>query len=191
MEERHLLNELAKAVTEEASEFTVRPRLPGLRRFAAFAYVAEQSGYRYAGHAPGNAALNNPYFLFRRTSDARERTAALGAAPPGASEGAPLPGMRPGLGLTPDESARPRVELLHSRMVVDASGRYTTRVLSNVLLLPVVLAVFLFFPGYTVDRVLIAAGVWLAFFALYLVGLAITRYRRSRHLARLSAALGE
>ncbi|MCF2128621.1 hypothetical protein L1I79_19580 [Strepomyces sp. STD 3.1] len=166
--ERHLLHALAKAVAEDASEFTVRPRLPGLKRFAAFAYVAEQSGYRYAGHAPGNAALNNPCFIFRRTSDPRERTATPGSA-------------------TPDAS----VELLHSRMVVDASGRYTTRVLSNVLLLPVVLAVFLLFPGYTVDRVLIAAGVWLAFFALYLVGLAVTRHRRARHLARLSAALGE
>ena len=191
MGEQHLLHELAKAVAEEASEFTVRPRLPGLRRFAAFAYVAEQFGYRYAGHAPGNAALNNPYFLFCRVSDPRERAAAPGAVTPDAFQGALLPGMRPGLGLTPDDSARPGVELLHSRMVVDASGRYTTRVLSNVLLLPFVLAAFLFFPGYTVDRVLIAAGIWLAFFALYLVGLAVTRFRRARHLARLSAALGK
>ncbi|MBQ1094986.1 hypothetical protein KBY55_02440 [Streptomyces sp. b94] len=191
MDERHLLYVLAKAVAEEAGEFTVRPRLPRLKRFAAFAYVAEQRGYRYAGHAPGNAALNNPYFLFRRTSDTRAWTAAPDAARSRALAGNSLPGMRPGLGLTPQEAARPEVELLYSRMVVDASGRYTPRVLSNILLLPVVLAIFLLFPGYTVDRVLIAVGVWLAFFALYLVGLGVTLHRRARHLARLSAVPGE
>ncbi len=53
MDERHLRNELMKAVAEEAREFTARPYFPGLRKFAAFAYVAESYGYRYAGHAAG------------------------------------------------------------------------------------------------------------------------------------------
>ncbi|MFJ7772428.1 hypothetical protein ACIQ1J_29570 [Streptomyces sp. NPDC097107] len=50
------------------------------------------------------------------------------------------------------------------------------------------MAIFLIFPGYTVDDVLIAAGIWLAFFTLYLVGLCVSRYRRAKHLARLAAA---
>ncbi|MFC8085400.1 hypothetical protein [Streptomyces sp. NPDC057340] len=191
MDERHLLNELMKAVGEEVEKFSVRPHFPGLKKFAAFAYVAQSFGYRYVGHVPGNAALNNPFFLFVRMPDARERGAALQAVPPDARGRTPLPGMRPGLGLTPVPEVRPQVDLLYSRMVVEASGRYSPRVLSNVLLLPVVMAVFLLFPGYTVERVLVAGGIWLVFLFLYLVGLVVTRLRRARHLARLSAALGE
>ncbi|MFK0068195.1 hypothetical protein [Streptomyces sp. NPDC091046] len=190
MDERCLVDVLMKAVGEEAREFVVRPLTPGLRKFAAFAYVAEQFGYSYAGHAPGNAALNNPYFVFQHTSGWREAPGSSERFGPTAVSGS-LPGMRPGLGLTPTEAARPRVELLYSRMVVDASGRYNPRVLSNVLLLPLVMAVFLFFPGYTRGRVLLAAGIWAVFLCLYLVGLAVSRLRRARHLARLSAALGE
>ncbi|MEV8122603.1 hypothetical protein AB0P07_00540 [Streptomyces sp. NPDC085944] len=191
MDERHLLNELMKAVAEEAEEFSVRPYFPGLSKFAAFAYVAQGFGYRYVGHAPGTAALNNPFFLFARMPDARERVAALQAVHGDSRGRTPLPGMRPGLGLTPVPEVRPQVDLLHSRMVVDASGRYSPRVLSNVLLLPLVMAVFLLFPGYTVERVIVALGIWLVFLFLYFVGLVVTRLRRARHLARLSAALGE
>lgn len=97
--------------------------------------------------------------------------------------------MMPGLGLTSDAAAQPYLALLHSRIVVDASGRYNARVLSNVLLPLVGLAIFLFFPGYTGENVLIACGVWLAFFGCYLFGLCITRYRRARHLSRFSAGL--
>ncbi|MFC7982673.1 hypothetical protein [Streptomyces sp. NPDC057336] len=188
MDERHLVHALMKAASEEAHEFTVRPRFPGMKKFAAFAYVAESFGYRYLGHAPGNAALNNPYFLFRRTADARERTAALIGSTPSAPARNVLPGMRPGLGLTPVPEARREVGLLYSQMVVDAGGRYNPRVLSNILILPIVLAIFLIFPGYTVRNVLIAAAVWGAFFVLYLVGLGVTRRRRKKHLACLSAA---
>ncbi|MFF0514932.1 hypothetical protein [Streptomyces sp. NPDC004250] len=188
MDERHLLNELMKAVAEEASDFVVRPHFPGLKKFAAFAYVAESFGYRYCGHAPGNAALNNPYFLFRRMPDARERAAALMAADPGTSGRAQLPGMQPGNGFSPVPAVRREVELLYSQMVVDASGRYNPRVLSNILVLPIVIAIFLIFPGYTVENVLIAAGIWFVFFAFYLVGLGVSRQRRAKHLARLSAA---
>ncbi|MEU8555183.1 hypothetical protein ACQ88W_25725 [Streptomyces lividans] len=177
-----------KAVAEEAREFTVRPHFPGLKKFAAFAYVAESFGYRYVGHAPGNAALNNPFFLFVRMPDARTRATALQAAHQQAPGRTPLPGMRPALGLTPVPEARPRVELLYSQMVVDASGRYNPRVLSNILILPVVMAIFLIFPGYTVRNVLVAVGIWVVFFAFYLVGLGVTRRRRRTHLNRLSAA---
>jgi hypothetical protein len=188
MDERHLLNELRKAVAEEKSEYTVRPFFPGMQKFAAFAYVAERFGYRYMGHAPGNAALGNPYFLFQRTSDARERAAATMADRPGLSGKYVLPGMRPGRGLTPNAAAQPEVDLLHSQMIVDACSRYNPRVLSNVLLFPVVAAIFLIFPGYTTERLVVAGGIWLALITLYLVGLAVTRHRRAKHLARLSAA---
>ncbi|MFJ6069873.1 hypothetical protein ACIQFU_03355 [Streptomyces sp. NPDC093065] len=87
MDERRLLNELMKAVGEEAEEFSVRPRFPG---------------------------LNNPLFLFLHMPDAHERADA---------DRTPLPGMLPGLGLTPVPEAWPQVEILCSRMVVDASGR--------------------------------------------------------------------
>lgn len=73
-------------------------------------------------------------------------------------------------------------------MVADACGRYRPRVLSNLLLFPIAAALFLAFPGYTGKRVLIAAGTWLTFIMLYLLGLLVTRYRRARHLARLRAA---
>ncbi|MCU8589949.1 hypothetical protein ACFUMJ_02405 [Streptomyces olivaceus] len=157
--ERRLLDELMKAVEQESPQFVVRPHVPGLRKFAAFAHVAERFGYHYLGHAQGSTALNNPYFLFRRAPDAGERAIPV-----------------------------TDVELLYSQMVVDASGRYTPRVLSNLFILPIVLAVFLVFPGYTVMSVLVAVGVWLAFFACYLVGLGVTRHRKTKHLARLSVA---
>ncbi|GHI92010.1 hypothetical protein [Streptomyces olivaceus] len=96
MDERHLLNELMKVVAAEAHEFVVRSRIPGLKKFAASAYVAEFFWYRYTGHAPGSAALNNPYLLFLRTPDARER--ALLTLNPETSTRKPLPGMRPELG---------------------------------------------------------------------------------------------
>ncbi|MGW0827453.1 hypothetical protein [Streptomyces sp. NPDC002845] len=188
MDERHLLNGLMKAMAEEKSDYAVRPFFPGMKKFAAFAYVAERLGYRYMGHVPGNAAMNNPYFLFQRTPDARERAMATMADHPGLQRGNALPGMRPGRGLVPDAAARPEVDLLYSRMIVDASARYSPRVLSNVLLFPIVAAIFLIFPGYTAGRVLIAGGIWLALITLYLTGLAVTRYRRAKHLARLAAA---
>ncbi|MBU6531900.1 hypothetical protein ACFUIW_24200 [Streptomyces sp. NPDC057245] len=188
MDERHLLNELMKAVAEEAHEFVVRPHIPGLKKFAAFAYVAECFGYRYMGHAPGGAALNNPYFLFLRTPDARERATALLTLNREASTRKLLPGMQPGRGLTPVKGVRPQVQILHSQMVVDAGGRYNARVLSNILILPTVMAIFLIFPGYTAKSVSIAAGIWGAFFLCYLVGLGVTRRRKAKHLARLSVA---
>ncbi|MGW7300489.1 hypothetical protein [Streptomyces sp. NPDC054829] len=169
MDERHLLNRLMKAVAEEQSEFVVRPWFGGLKKLAEFALVADRFGYEYVGHAPGNAALNDPCFLFRRLPDARERA-----------------GVAVGDSVGPQD--RGEVELLYSRMVVDACGRYTPRVLSNVLLFPVVAAVFLFFPGYTAERVLVAGGIWLVLLVLFLAGLGITRRRRALQVARRADA---
>ncbi|MDL2075686.1 hypothetical protein QNN03_04470 [Streptomyces sp. GXMU-J15] len=58
----------------------------------------------------------------------------------------------------------------------------------NVLLFPVVAAVFLLFPGYTAERVLVAGGIWLVLLVLFLAGLGITRRRRAVHLVRLADA---
>ncbi|WP_328873122.1 hypothetical protein OHT76_25145 [Streptomyces sp. NBC_00287] len=152
MVERHLPRDLEKAVSEGAAEFTTSPNFPGSERLASFAQIAERSGYRYMGHAPGTASLNNPVHLFQRA-----------------------------------QPAQADIALLRSRMIVDACDRYTPRVLSNVLLFPVAAAIFLIFPGYTVERVLVAGGVW-GVLIFYLVGLAITRRRRTKHLARPAAA---
>ncbi|MGW3494261.1 hypothetical protein [Streptomyces sp. NPDC001020] len=188
MNERRLMSGLMTAAAEGKEEYAARPDFPGMKKFAAFAYVADKFGYQYVGHVPGSAAMNNPYFLFRRTPEAQERAAAGMPGCPDAARDDMLPGMVPGRGLTPDPSAQPEVDLLYSRMIVDACGRYNPRVLTNILILAAVMAVFLAFPGYTVGRVLIAAAIWGAFFALYLVGLGVTHHRRKRHLAHLAAA---
>lgn len=75
-----------------------------------------------------------------------------------------------------------------SLMVLDACGRYNQRVLSNVLLFPVAAAAFLAVMGYTGDRVMAVGAIWGVLFTFDLIGLAITRRRLNKHLARLARA---
>ncbi|MFH8526922.1 hypothetical protein ACH4GE_00705 [Streptomyces tendae] len=93
------------------------------RNFAAFAYVAEQYGYRYDGLSPlFPKGSPNPYFALRRLPDASERAAWSGQHYPTATEGGQLPGMRPGGSrLRPLAEARQDVDLLHARIMVDYS----------------------------------------------------------------------
>ncbi|MFH8490956.1 hypothetical protein [Streptomyces longisporoflavus] len=191
MDVQRMLNGLMKAGSQGESAYTVRPHFVSTKTFAAFAYVAAQVGYRYVGHAPGTGATNNPFFSFQRTPDARERAMAAVAAHPGMLLGGPLPGMRPGGGLRPLPEAQPEVDLLYSQMILDACSRYSRRVLGNLLILLIVGAVFLAFRGYTLDSVLLVGGAWLALFALYVIGLAVTRRRQATHRARLNRASAE
>ncbi|MBD0842757.1 hypothetical protein [Streptomyces sp. TRM68416] len=188
MDEQHLLHDLMKAVAEEKAEFTTRPYFPGMEKFAAFAYVAERFGYRYMGHVPGTASMNNPYYLFQRTPDARERANSILAGQNGAYHGGSLPGMRPGRGLHPTPEAQAEVDLLYSRMMVDASDRFGPRVLKSVIGIPFVMAIALAFPGYTMKRVLIAFVIWLALLVFYITGRAVGRRRREKHMKRLAGA---
>lgn len=185
---QRMLKGLAKAGSRGDTEYSVRPYAVSTKTFAAFAYLAEQLGYRYAGHTPGTGATNNPYFSFRRLSDARERARATVADYPDLLHGGPLPGMKPGGGLRPLPSVKAEVDLLHSQMVLDACSRYHARVLGNLIVLLVAAAVFLAFTGYTSDRVLVVGCIWGALLALYLIGLPITRSRRKKHRTRLATA---
>jgi hypothetical protein len=183
-----MLTGLTDAASQGKSEYSVRPLAVSTRKFAAFAYVAGQLGYQYAGHTPGTGAGNNPFFSFRRTADADRLTAATTAEYPNMLHGGPLPGMQPGKGLRPLPETEGAVELLRSQMVLDACARYSRRVLGNLLLVLVGMVVFLAFRGFTAEWVLVAGGAWLGLFALYLVGLAVTRRRWATHLERLGRA---
>ncbi|MBD0740665.1 hypothetical protein [Streptomyces sp. CBMA29] len=188
MPRRTPLTALRDAVATGRDQYEVQLTSPGLRKLAAYAYVAEQFGYRYAGPAPGSRSMNQPLMTFRRSPELGELAARTAARYPDPAGGGPLPGMVEGRGLRPAKSAAGDVRLIHSRMVVDACLRYGRRVLKNILVLLVVIAVVLFFPGYTVRHVLVGAGVWLAFFAVYLIGLGIARLRLARHRNRLAAS---
>lgn len=182
------LTALRDAVAGGRDQYEVQLTSPGLRKFAAYAYVAQQFGYRYLGPSSSSRSMNQPLMTFRRSAELRDLAARTLARYPDPAGGGPLPGMVAGHGLRPSESAAGEVRLIHSRMIVDACARYGRRVLKNILLLLVAIVVFLFFPGYTVRHVLIGGGVWLAFFAVYLVGLGIARLRLTRHQNRLAAS---
>ncbi|WP_419995866.1 hypothetical protein [Streptomyces boninensis] len=183
-----MLNGLMEAGRQGMAEYTVRPYALSRRKFASFAYVADQLGYRYAGHTPGTGATNNPYFTFRRTADAPERAAAAMAEYPGILHGGPLPGMRQGGGLDPLPEVRAEVGLFYSQMVLDGCARYNRRVLPNIVLLLVAAVVILAIAGFPATGTLIAGAIWLVFFALYLLGLTISRRRATTHAARLAEA---
>ncbi|MEV0529872.1 hypothetical protein AB0I66_41305 [Streptomyces sp. NPDC050439] len=188
MDVQRMLKGLLKAGSRGDIEYSVRPYALSTKSFAAFAYVAEQLGYRYAGHAPGTGATNHPYFSFRRRCDARKRAQATVLDHPDLLHGGALPGMKPGGGLRPLPWAQAEVDLLHSRMILDACSRYNARVLGNLIALLILAAVFLGFSGYTSDRVRVVGCLWGALFVLYLIGLPLTRSRRKKHGAKLAAA---
>ncbi|MGW9328326.1 hypothetical protein [Streptomyces koyangensis] len=103
--------------------YTTEVPWPSLRKFAQFAYVAEQYGYRYAGLDPDLSGSGTPFFLFRRLPDGAERAARTRELFPDALGRGRLPGMRawPAPVLTLPE-ARGQVKLLHARITVDYYG---------------------------------------------------------------------
>ncbi|MFB7108967.1 hypothetical protein [Streptomyces sp. NPDC056291] len=93
---------------------------PSLWKFAQFAYLAEQYGYRYAGLDPDLRESGTPFFVFRRLPDEPERAARTRERFPDATGGGRLPGMRswPVPVLTLPEAHR-EVKLLHARIAID------------------------------------------------------------------------
>ncbi|WP_164383650.1 hypothetical protein [Streptomyces sp. OM5714] len=153
------------------------------RRFAAFAYVAEQYGYRYNGLSPlSPIGSPNPYFAFRRLPDAPERAAWSAQHYPAAPEGGPLPGMRPGGSrLRPLPEVQQEVDLLHARIVVDYSRTHRRRGLTALLVLLVAMLVPLSQTGFSAQSLLVCGAVWLFFAALWLTGLVIARRRYAKY----------
>lgn len=120
---RAQLRALLKAGEQGAETYTTINPWNSRRTFAAFAYLAEQYGYRYAGlsgkHRPGRS---HPVFAFRRLPDAAERATRTRSRYPDAPLGGPLPGMTSGRTPEPLPEARQEVELLHARIMVDLYG---------------------------------------------------------------------
>ncbi|KOX40631.1 membrane protein [Streptomyces sp. NRRL F-7442] len=171
------------------ASFTTEVPWPSLWKFAQFAYVAEQYGYRYSGLDPELRDSDTPFFVFRALPDARERAAVTRARFPGALAGGRLPGMRawPVPVLTLPE-ARGEVRLLHARIAIDYFGALGRQRLRPWLVgIPVVLLFFLLVNGELHVRGLtVAAG---AAAALFLV-LAASRIFVRRRLATHQRLLG-
>ncbi|MFE4409919.1 hypothetical protein [Streptomyces sp. NPDC056821] len=103
--------------------YTTEVPWPSLWKFAQFAYLSEQYGYRYDGLDPDLRESGTPFFAFRRLPDAPERAARAQERFPDALKGGQLPGMRswPVPILTRPE-ARSEVKLLHAKIATDYYG---------------------------------------------------------------------
>ncbi|AZM46741.1 hypothetical protein DMB38_13800 [Streptomyces sp. WAC 06738] len=120
---RSRLRSLLKAGEQGAETYTTINPWNSRRTFAAFAYLAEQYGYRYAGLSPEHGVSRaHPVFAFRRLPDAGERATRTRAHYPDAPLGGPLPGLSGGSRPVPLPEARQEVELLHARIMVDLYG---------------------------------------------------------------------
>ncbi|MCX5604743.1 hypothetical protein OOK29_42095 [Streptomyces phaeochromogenes] len=160
------------------------------RKFAAFAYIAEQYGYEYDGLSPiSPKGSPNPYFAFRRTPDAMERATQTAGQYPTALQGGPLPGMRPGGNrLRPVAEARRDVDLLHARIMVDYSRTHRRRGLIALVILPLAMLIPLSQTGFTPAALGVCAAVWLFFAALWALGLLLARRRLTKYGRVLTAA---
>ncbi|WP_326796533.1 hypothetical protein OG946_14520 [Streptomyces sp. NBC_01808] len=120
---RSRLRALLKAGEQGAETYTTINPWNSRRTFAAFAYLAEQYGYRYAGLSPQHSASRaHPVFAFRRLPDAVERATRTRARYPDAPLGGPLPGLTGDRRPVPLPEARQEAELLHARIRVDLYG---------------------------------------------------------------------
>ncbi|WP_217170164.1 hypothetical protein [Streptomyces sp. AC512_CC834] len=153
------------------------------RKFAAFAYVAEQYGYRYDGLSPlSPKGSPNPYFAFRRLPDAAQRAERTAQHHTTAQEGGQLPGMRPGGSrLRPLAEVRRDVDLLHARIMVDYSRTHRRRGLTALLVLLAAMLIPLSQTGFSAQSLLVCGAIWLFFAALWLTGLFIARHRYTKY----------
>lgn len=169
---------------EAEVSFTTEVPWPSLWKFAQFAYIAEQYGYRYSGLDPELRDSGTPFFVFRRLPDARERAARTREQCPGALERGRLPGMRawpvPVLTLS---QARSEVKLLHARIAMDyydALGRQRMR--PWLIGIPVVFLLFLLVNGELHGTGLrVAAGMAAALLVALAASRVFMRRRRAAH----------
>ncbi|MDJ0466640.1 hypothetical protein [Streptomyces sp. H27-C3] len=174
------LRALLKDAAEGAELHTLVNPWASRRKFASFAYIAEQYGYRYIGLAPGiPMGRSHPVFAFRRLPDGPERAARTMTHYPNVAQRGPFPGMKAGGdGLTPLPETRREIELLHARIKVDLFGKSSTKRIKRLLFaIPIGIFIALAVTGNLARTpLLVGAGITLFFF-LYL-WLAATIMRR-------------
>ncbi|WBB58619.1 hypothetical protein O7599_23705 [Streptomyces sp. WMMC500] len=189
---RSRLRELLAAGAQGAATYTTINPWNSRRTFAAFAYVAEQYGYGYAGLSPAHSpARAHPVFVFRRLPDAADRARRTRARYPDAPLGGPLPGLAPGRRPVPLPTARREVELLHARIMVDLYGTSSRRRL-RMLAAAVPLGVLLALAANGALRpvpLAVAGGVAVGWW-LYLWLAAVLMRRRRRGYARMLERAG-
>ncbi|MFE4409924.1 hypothetical protein [Streptomyces sp. NPDC056821] len=155
---------------------------------AAYAYVAEQYGYRYMGLAfHSSSGRSFPIFGFRRLPDAEERAERTQAQYPSPLPNGPFPGMlQGGDGLTPHPEVRPEVDLLHARIQVDLLGGIgKKRLWRQTLAFPLGLFLALLIRGVTPTSALVAG----CLSAAYVLYLCVMRIAMRRKLARYQGML--
>lgn len=190
---QHTLKALLQAGSEGVGLHLLVNPWGSRRKFAAFAYIAEQYGYRYDGLAPGiSPSMSHPTFAFRRLPDAMERATHTAPQYPNVLHGrGPYPGMRPGGdGLTPLPEARREVDLLHARIKVDLHGPSAgKRVRKLAIAIPVaVLIVLAVNQSFTPTSFIVAGGIC-AVWGLYLwLAMTIMRRRHTHYLGMLASA---
>ncbi|MGQ4350130.1 hypothetical protein [Streptomyces sp. SAS_275] len=184
------LNALLRDGARGAERHDARNLQRSWSKFAAFAYVAEQYGYRYEGPSSlSPKGSPNPYFAFRRMPNAVERAVSTADRYPAAVQGGQLPGMRPGGNrLRPLPEARRAVELLHARIMVDYSRTHRRRGLIALVILPFIMLIPLSRAGFTPPALLVCAAIWLVFAALWALGLFLARRRYAKYSKVLRAA---
>ncbi|MBW1601181.1 hypothetical protein JJV70_03495 [Streptomyces sp. JJ66] len=192
MSPQHQITALIQAADQGAESYTLINPWNSRRKFAAFACVAEHYGYRYAGLSPDfNTGRSYPVFAFRRLPDADRRLAHARAQWPQATNGGPLPGMRPdGRALTPLPEHQREVDLLHARIMVDLYGTSRfARLKRLALLVPMGFFAAVALTGALVTAGLALAGgasaIWLAYLFL---SSAFMRRRHITYRRRLEAA---
>ncbi|MFC9058123.1 hypothetical protein ACFTXB_08705 [Streptomyces sp. NPDC057074] len=184
------LKALLRDGSRSAEQHDARNLQRSWRKFAAFAYVAEQYGYRYDGLSSlSPKGSPNPYFAFRRLPDAPERAARAAQLCPTALQGGQLPGMRPGGSrLRPLAETQGDVDLLHARIMVDYSRTQRRRGLIALLIIPVAMLIPLSQTGFSAPSLLVCAAIWLFFAGLWMAGLYIARRRYAKYSRVLQSA---
>ncbi|MFF4790867.1 hypothetical protein ACFY2M_14060 [Streptomyces sp. NPDC001276] len=120
---RKYFKELMEDGSQNVQLHTLINPWPTKYQLAAYAYVAEQYGYRYAGLDPDLRESGTPFFVFRCLPDAPERAARTRERFPDATGGGRLPGMRSWPVPVPTlPETRREVRLLHARIAIDYYG---------------------------------------------------------------------
>lgn len=169
---------------EAEASFTTEVPWPSLWKFAQFAYIAEQYGYRYSGPDPELRDSGPPFFVFRPLPDARERADRTRERFPGALEGGRLPGMRawpvPVLTLP---GARSEVRLLHARIAIDYYGALgRQRIRPWLIGIPAVFLLFLLVNGELhATGLRVAVGLSAALLIALAASRVFMRRRRAAH----------